>query len=65
MGGGREQRAEEPALGTAGQRPAADILSWLRVQEAKIGRESFVERDLGDKTSNTDELEAFEDGDRV
>ncbi len=47
----------------SGQR--ADILSWLRVQEAKIGRESFVERDSGDKTSNNDELEAFEDGDRV
>lgn len=47
----------------SGQR--ADILSWLRVQEAKIGRESLVERDLGDKTSNSDEIEAFEDGDRV
>jgi hypothetical protein len=47
----------------SGQR--ADILSWLRVQEAKIGRESFVERDSGDKTGNNDELEAFEDGDRV
>ena len=47
----------------SGQR--ADILSWLRAQEAKIGRESFVERDSGDKTSNNDELEAFEDGDRA
>lgn len=47
----------------SGQR--ADILSWLRVQEAKIGGESFGGRDAGDKTSDNDEREAFEDGDRV
>ena len=65
MGRGREQGAEEPALGTPVSGQRADILSWLRVQEAKIGRELFVERDAGDQTGNNDELEAFEDGDRV
>jgi hypothetical protein len=43
---------------TDGQR--VDILSWLRAQEAKIGRESFSQRDGGD-TADDEEIEAFED----
>ena len=46
---------------TSGQR--ADILSWLRAQDAKIGRELFVEEGDAAVTGNDDELAAIEDGD--
>jgi hypothetical protein len=46
---------------TSGQR--ADILSWLRAQDAKIGRESFVEEGDAAVTGDDDELAAIEDGD--
>ncbi len=45
---------------TSGQR--GDILSWLRAQEARIGRESFVEDNAAD-TGNDEEMAAIEDGD--
>jgi hypothetical protein len=45
---------------TGGQR--ADILSWLRAQDAKIGRGSFVEDDAAD-TGNDEELVTIDDGD--
>jgi hypothetical protein len=44
----------------SGQR--ADILSWLRTQEARIGRESFVGDNVAD-TGDDGELAAIEDGD--
>jgi hypothetical protein len=47
---------------TGGQR--GDILAWLRAQEAKIGRESFLEADNADAADNT-EIETFGDGDRA
>jgi hypothetical protein len=46
---------------TSGQR--GDILSWLRAQEAKIGRESFFKSDNAD-AADDGESETFEDGDR-
>ena len=46
---------------TSGQR--ADILSWLRAQDAKIGRESFVEEGDAAVTGDDDELAAIDDGD--
>jgi len=45
---------------TGGQR--ADILSWLRAQDAKIGRQLFVEVDAAD-AGNDEELAAIDDGD--
>ena len=48
---------------TSGQR--GDILSWLRAQEAKIGRESFVEDADAADTGGDEELAAIEDGDRA
>jgi hypothetical protein len=45
-----------------GQR--ADILSWLRVQDVKIGRQTFIEEDEAGNAGN-DDLAAVEDGDTV
>ena len=42
-----------------GQR--ADILSWLRAQDAKIGRHTFIEEN-GAANAGNDELAAVEDG---
>jgi hypothetical protein len=47
---------------TSGQR--GDILSWLRAQEAKLGRESFVE-DADAADTDDEELAAIEDADRA
>ena len=47
---------------TGGQR--ADILSWLRVQDVKIGRQTFIEEDEAGNAGN-DDLAAVEDGDTV
>jgi len=46
---------------TGGQR--GDILSWLRAQEAKIGRETFVQEGDATTTGDDDELATIEDGD--
>ena len=46
---------------TGGQR--GDILSWLRAQDAKVGRQSFVEEGDAPITGEDDELAAIEDGD--
>lgn len=43
-----------------GQR--ADILSWLRAQDAKIGRQTFIEEN-GAASAGNEELAAVEDGD--
>ena len=47
---------------TSGQR--YDILSWMRMQEAKIGRESFGKEDAVE-TDDDEELAAINDGDAV
>jgi hypothetical protein len=47
---------------TGGQR--ADILSWLRVQDATIGRQTFIEEDEAGNAGN-DALAAVEDSDTV
>ena len=46
---------------TSGQR--GDILSWLRAQDTKIGRDSFVEEADPAVTGDDNELPQKEDGD--
>jgi hypothetical protein len=48
---------------TSGQR--ADILTWLRAQEAKIGRRSLIEETNAASIDDDDELEPVEDGDAI
>jgi hypothetical protein len=47
----------------SGQR--TDILSWLRVQDAKIGRQSFTEKNNAADTSSDEELAPVKDSDTV
>ena len=46
---------------TRGQR--ADILSWLRAQDAKIGNRSFIKEINAADTANDEELASVEDSD--
>jgi hypothetical protein len=47
---------------TSGQR--ADILTWLRAQDAKIGRQSLIE-ETNAASIDDDELEPVEDGNAI
>ena len=63
---GEESKAQKNlrwAKPTSGQR--ADILTWLRAQEAKIGRRSPIEETNAASIDDDDELEPVEDGDAI